>query len=193
MHDKNIMQDAFKASLEMARKIEDKSGLVGFGTVAVVGPDGSIKDVEAFANLITTVGDEYYARRAAAGVGTPNLAQPTLVNGMKLGTGTTAAAKSGAGAVLVTYEAGSQKLFDTSHPSLVDEAGDTGWSVQYKCTWPAGTVTDPALTEAVICVDASVDEASTGAETIARVTFAAKNKTADDSLVITWNHKFLGA
>ncbi len=112
---------------------------------------------------------------------------------MKLGTGTTAAAKSGAGAALVTYESGSNNPFDASFPTTIDETGDTGWSASYKTTWAAGDVTDTALTEAVIVNDAGTDATSSAANTYARVTFTAINKTADDSLIITWNHTFLGA
>lgn len=190
---KNVLRDAFQAAMELGKKIRDGSGLVGYGFVVVRDGDMRIKDIEPFANRITTFGDEYYAKRAAAGIGTPNLAQPTLANGMKLGTGTTAAAKSGAGAALVTYEAASNNLFDTTHPALVDETGDTGWSVVYKNTWAAGDVTDPALTEAVVVNDAQTDATSAAGNTIARVVFTAKNKTADDTLAITWSHTFNGA
>lgn len=188
--DQNRVRDAFTIAMSRARALKSDTGMVGYGVVELYGADGALKQVEPFANLITTAGDEYYAKRAAAGIGTPNLSQPTLVNGMKLGTGTTAAAKSGAGAALVTYEAGSEELFDTTHPSVVDETGDTGWSVEYKVTWEAGNVTETALTEAIICTDANVDEASTAAETISRVVFSAINKGASDTLAITWKHTF---
>jgi hypothetical protein len=190
--DKMALGEAFRCAMDLGKRHRDGAGIVGYGTVALFDGDGKVKEIEPFVNKITTVGDEYYARRAVAGIGTPNIAQPTLVNGMKLGTGTTAVAKSGAGAVLVTYEAGSQQLFDTTHPALTDLTGDTGWDAVYKCTWAAGDVTDSALTEAVLCTDAAVDEASTAAETIARVVFAAKNKTVDDTLAITWAHTFNG-
>jgi hypothetical protein len=40
--------------------------------------------------------------------------------------------------------------------------------------------------------DAATDATSTAANTSHRVVFTAINKTASDSLVITWNAKFLG-
>lgn len=193
MFDRNIMADAFHAAMEMGKKVRDEFGVVGWGVVSLHDGDGKVISLEPFANRITTVGDEYYAKRAAAGIGTPNLAQPTLVTGMKLGTGVTAASKSGAGSSLGTYIAASNNLFDTTHPTLVDETGDTGWSVVYKNTWAAGDVTNAAITEAVIVNDAGTDATSSAANTIARVTFAAKNKTADDTLAITWSHTFNGA
>jgi hypothetical protein len=161
--------------------------------IQVVGEDGGVKDERKIGNLITTAGDEYYAKRGAAGVLPAAPADVTKVTGMKLGTGTTAAAKSGAGALLVTYEPASNNLFDASFPVLVDLTGDTGWQIQYKTTWAAADVTEVALTEAVIVNDAAADATSTAPNTISRVVFTAINKTATDSLVITWNHTFNAA
>lgn len=168
-------------------------GIIGTLTLELYGPDGELKDRRVVRNLITTAGDEYYAKKAIAGVAPASPSAPTAASGMKLGTGTTAAAKSGAGAALVTYESGSNNPFDTSFPTTIDEAGDGGWSASYKTTWAAGDVTETALTEAVIVNDAGTDATSTAANTYSRVTFSAINKGAGDSLVGTWNHKFLGA
>lgn len=190
--EKTAMRDAFNLAMDLGKKHDDPLGLVGFGVVTI-SRHGKVIDLEPFANRITTAGDEYYARRAVAGIGTPNIAQPTLVNGMKLGTGATAASKSGAGAALVTYKTASQVLFDTTHPAVAAVGGDTGWNATYKATWAAGVATDAALTEAVIVNDAAANATSTAVNTIARVVFAAKNKTADDTLAITWAHTFLGA
>lgn len=191
--DQARMVEAFVAAMEMVRNITDLTGLRGYGVVSLFGPDGRLKEVEPFANVITTAGDEYYARRGAAGIGTPNIAQPTLAGGMKVGTGATAASKSGAGAVLTTYASGSNRSFDTTHPALVDETGDTGWSIEYKVTWPSGGGSLAAnVTEAAVVVDPADNTNSTAAETISRVTFTAKNKTIDDTLAITWKHTMLG-
>lgn len=190
--DQMAMRDEFVARMDMKSMARDLSGLVGYGTVLLLDGDGKVKEIEPFLNKITTAGDEYYARRAVAGIGTPNIAQPTLANGMKLGTGSTAVAKSGAGAALVTYETGSNNLFDTSHPALSDLTGDTGWDAVYKTSWGAGDVIESALTEAVIVVDAQTDATSSAANTIARIIYTAKNKTADDTLAITWAHTFNG-
>ena len=188
--DKCRLHDTLHVALERARALKSESGIIGYGVVELFGPDGELKYSEPFVNLITTVGDEYYARRAAAGIGTPNLAQPTLANGMKLGTGTTAEAKSGAGAALVTYETASNNLFDATHPALINETGDTGWSVEYKTSWAAGDVTDTALREVVIVTDAATNATSTAANTISRALFGPVNKGSSDSLVITWKHTF---
>lgn len=169
------------------------AGFKGSVLIQLFGKDGGLKDERKIGNLITTAGDEYYAKRGAAGVSPAAPADVTKVDGMKLGTGTTAAAKSGAGAALVTYEAGSNNPFDTSFPAFVDLSGDTGWQIQYKTTWAAGDVTETALTEAVITKDSTTDATSSAANTISRVVFSAINKTASDTLVITWNHTFNAA
>ena len=167
-----------------------KPSFKGTLLIQLFGEDGALKDERKVGNLITTAGDEYYAKRGAAAVTPAAPADVTKVTGMKLGTGTTAAAKSGAGAALVTYETGSNNPFDATFPLLVDLASDTGWQIQYKTTWAAGDVTEAALTEAVIVNDAGTDATSSAANTISRVVFSAINKTASDTLVITWNHTF---
>ena len=165
----------------------------GQALVQLFGPDGELKHEEIVGNLITTAGDEYYAKRGGAGVSPAAPADVTKVDGMKLGTGATAAAKSGAGAALVTYETGSNNPFDSTFPQFVDLSGDTGWQIQYKTTWGAGDVTETALTEAVIVTDATTDATSSAANTKSRIVFTAINKTASDTLVITWNHTFNAA
>jgi hypothetical protein len=188
-----LKRDAFNEAFSMARNLKDAFGIVGFGVVLLENPDG-IVDIEPFANLITTAGDQYYAQKGIVGIAPASPSAPTAVSGMKLGTGTTAAAKSGAGANLVTYTSGSNNPFDASFPTASAVGGDTGWNANYKTSWLAGDVTNSALTEAVITNAAATDSAAEGAAgMISRVVFAAKNKTVDDSLVITWSHKFLGA
>jgi hypothetical protein len=170
--------------------VNDKSGAKDNVLVQVFDKDGKLKDERKASNLITTAGDEYYAKRGAAAVAPAAPADVTKVTGMKLGTGTTAAAKSGAGAALVTYESASNNLFDATYPQFVDLASDTGWQIVYRVSWAAGDVTETALTEAVIVNDAATDATSSAANTISRVVFSAINKTASDTLVITWNHTF---
>jgi hypothetical protein len=184
-------EDAFHDAIAMARQLKGE-GLVGYGVVLLENPDG-IMDLEPFANLITTAGDQYYAQKGIVGIAPQNPTAPTAVSGMKLGTGTTAAAKSGAGGALVTYIANSNNPFDATFPTASAVGGDTGWNANYKTSWLAGDVTNAAITEAAIVNDAATDATTTAANTISRVVFAAKNKTVDDSLVITWSHKFLGA
>lgn len=113
--------------------------------------------------------------------------------GMKLGGGSTAVAKSGAGAALVTYLADSQQAFDATWPSTSGTSG--GRVVAYKVTYAAGKATTAsAITEAVLFLDYIADATSSAANTIARVLLTGiGSKGANDTLTITWNHTILGA
>lgn len=170
--------------------MQDGTGIRGQVTIRLIGPNGNIKHEETIKNLITTAGDQYYAEAGADGVAgfSKSKADPT---GMKLGTGTTAATKSGVASALVTYETASNQLFTTNASSVSAVGTDVGYKIAYSCTWPAGDVTETALTEAVIVNDAGTDLTSSAANTYARVVFSAINKGASDSLVINWTHTFL--
>ena len=154
---------------------------------------GNLKDRRECKNLITTVGDQYLAQKAIVGISPASPSAPTAINGMKLGTGTTAAAKSGAGGALVTYLSGSNAPFDASFPAAAAVAGtDTGWTANFQTSWAAGVATG-ALTEAVIVNDQATNATSTAANTYSRTVFSVINKGASDTLVGTWKWKFLGA
>src|SRR5689334_22854766 len=121
--DHGRLSDAVQIAMERARGFKDNGGLVGWGIVELHDRLGRLIQVEPFANLITDAGDLYYVTRGMAGVGTPAAADATKVTGMKLGTGTTAVAKNGAGASLVTYLSGSNVLWtstDTTFPQSVN-------------------------------------------------------------------------
>lgn len=154
--------------------------------------DGDLKEVVEVDNLITDAGDLYYAGMAIALVTPAAPAQPTKMTGMKLGTGTTAAAKAGAGAALVTYISGSNNPFDATWPQTSNLGAGLGVLGQYKTSWLAGDVTNSAITEAVIVNDAATDATTSAANTSHRIVFTAINKLSTDSLVITWSAKFLG-
>lgn len=171
----------------------DAAALQGEAVIQLIGPDGQVKEEQRTSNLITDAGDLYYAGKAITGISPANPSAPTAMSGMKLGTGTTAVAKSGAGAALVTYISGSNNPFDASFPATQNLGAGLGVNGQYKTTWAAGDVTNSAITEAVIVNDAGTDATSSAANTAQRIVFTAINKTASDSLVITWNAKFLGA
>lgn len=148
---------------------------------------------ETVRNLITDSGDLYYATRGIYNVSPATPADATKMTGMKLGTGTTAVAKNGAGAALVTYLSGSNKAFDASNPSTSNLGAGLGVQAVYTVTWGPGVATNSAITEVVIVNDSGTDATSTAANGISRATFSAVNKGAADTLVATWNHKFLGA
>jgi hypothetical protein len=113
--------------------------------------------------------------------------------GMKLGTGSTAAAKSGAGAALVTYLSNSHQAFDATFPSTSGTSG--GRVVTYKVTYAAGKATTAsAITEVVIFLDFLADATSTAANTISRAILAGiGSKGALDTLTVTWTQTLLGA
>lgn len=189
---RDALADASRRSKELITP--EGFGLVGFGIVERFDAFGERNYLDTFANLITTAGDEYYARKAITGIAPAAAAAPTAVNGMKLGTGTTAVAKSGAGAALVTYLAASNVAFDATYPTAAAVAGtDTGWNATYKTTWAAGVATSTTINEVVIVKDQGTDLTSAVADTIARAVISTVNKAAGDSLAITWSHKFLGA
>lgn len=112
--------------------------------------------------------------------------------GMKLGTGSTAVAKTGAGAALVTYLTGSDQAFDATYPQ---SSLSTGRVITYKVTYAAGTATTAsAITEIVIFLDFLADSTSTAANTISRALLAGiGSKGASDTLTATWTHTLLGA
>jgi hypothetical protein len=151
--------------------------------------NGELRDLLALGNLITQVGDQYWAERAA-GIASP----PAQAVGMKLGTGTTAVDKTGAGAALVTYKTGSNVLIASGFPtsSLTVEATPKR-RITWKGSWPAGVATDAALAEAVLFNDANANATSSAANTIARVLLSpAINKGATEVLDLTWYHDLLG-
>lgn len=186
--------DAMEMAFGRAKELTDgQGGFVGYGIVEVRDERGRLKSLTPFANLITDVGDLYYAGQAIKGVSPANPTAPaTLVARMKLGTGSTAVAKSGAGAGIVTYLSGSNVVFDATYPQTANLGAGLGVNAVYKTTWVAGVATNAAITEVVI-TDLTTDATSTATNCISRAVFTATPKGALDSLAITWNHKFLGA
>jgi hypothetical protein len=141
---------------------------------------------------------------APTGTGTGTLLRPVMggVSSMKLGTGSTAAAKNGAGAALVTYQTGSVKVVDANYPTFIETAG-AGTAVLYQTTWPSGWNSGASWTgiqEAVIVIGepnatlaGSYDATTTAAYSIARATFTSVNKNSTDTLVVQWTHTLLGS
>lgn len=187
-------RDAFDLAVDQMREIQDRfSGIVGFGTIVHTDDRGRLIEAQPFANLITDAGDLYYAGKAIVAISPAAPSAPTAVNGMKLGTGTTAVAKAGAGGALVTYLTASNIVFDATFPSTSNLGAGLGVNAVYKTTWGAGVATSAALTEAAMVNDQATNATTTAANTYARIVFTAINKAAGDTLAITWNHKFLGA
>lgn len=154
--------------------------------------NGLYKANFAIPNLITQVGDQYYGERAA-GIASP----PAQVTGMRLGTGgATTSAKTGAGAAIVTYLAGSNKAIDGGFPTSALNSGSR--RIAFKTSWAAGQGTGNGINEAVITNETPLtDVAGSAANTIARadntLMTPTVNKGALDTLAVTWYHDLLGA
>lgn len=164
----------------------DKSSIKGTVHAVMTGPDGKVKAECTVHNLVTATGDQLYASRGAG------LTSSALPTGMRLGTGSTAVAKTGAGAAIVTYLSGSNKAFDGTFPSA------TGGVATYKRTYAAGEATTAsAITEVVINTDTIANDnatTATAANTVSRALLTGiGSKAAGDTLTITWTHTVLGA
>ena len=177
------LRDAFTCALDMTREFKgDRMGLVGYGVIERFDQYGESNLLVPFANIITDTGDLFYGNRA-------NLVATTALTGMQAGSGgATAVAKSGVGSAIVTLLAG--QAFDATFPSVTNLGAGLGVQVVFKTTYAAGTATG-TVSEATL-TNGVIGTASTAANTIARIAFTGIVKGALDSLVITWNHKFLG-
>jgi hypothetical protein len=165
---------------------QDPSGITGHVSWELTDENGNVKASGETKNLITQIGDQMYGER---GAGITTTATPT---GMKLGTGGTAVAKTGAGAALVTYLSNSHQAFDGTYPQ---SSLSTGRVITYRVTFAAGKATTAsAITEAVIVNEALADATSAAAATVSRVLLTGiGSKGASDTLTITWTHTILGA
>lgn len=172
----------------------DSVGVKGVVIVTLIDEATGVEERYEYENQVTDVGDLYLAGRDVAGIGPNSPAQPPLVNGIKLGTGLTAVAKFGAGAVIVTYITGSNRGFDAGFPNafnLVPSLGSgNGAQAQYQVTYAAGgAVSGTNLSEVVMVTDAGSDAASAVSQTIARALvgpFTAISVTT--KVVVQWNH-----
>jgi hypothetical protein len=186
MRDHGLAGDVLLAEASRARKHGDLIVIEGFVLCEWFDEDGVKFHESAQKNLITSYGDSWYIGRAALSSG-----QPAAATGMKLGTGSTAVAKTGAGAALVTYLSGSNKAFDATFPSVAANVAT------YKRTYAAGEATSAGtnITEAVVVNDTiATDATSAVGATISRVLLASPApKAAGDSLAVTWTHTFTGA
>jgi hypothetical protein len=145
---------------------------------------GEIKQTGKCFNTITTYGDQRLSEGGA--LAAPSVAIP---NGMKLGTGTTAASKTGAGAVLGSYLADSHIAFNATP---VSQPNGALRQIRFTGVWAAGKATTAgAITEAVIVNDyaSGTNATSAAAATLSRVilTPAVGSKGAQDSLTLIWD------
>lgn len=194
--DNQRVQDMLAMVTRIARPATSNTGIIGYGGYVLLSEEGDLLQEGYFTNLITDSGDTYYAAKGIVAISPASPSAPTAVTGMKLGTGSTAPAKNGAGAALVTYVASitANKVFDATYPQSASLGAGLGAQATYQTTWAAGQATQSGLNEVVIVNDAATDATSTAANTISRALLSpVVNKGANDTLAVTWNHKFLGA
>jgi hypothetical protein len=157
------------------------SGIVGTVVAELFGPDGELKARCEGHNLITQYGDQVVTERAA---GIAGLSAPT---GMRIGTGSTAAAKTGAGAAIVTKITGGNKAFDATYPQ--SSQNGAARRITWKTTYNAGEGTTALnITEVVLVNDTiATDTATPATGTVARFVLTGLGvKGANDTLALTW-------
>lgn len=194
MRDIAGIKDIMEQASVMHRPHADRMGIWGHGRAILRSPSiyvpGKmlIAQVVDFENLITEIGDQYYGERAA-GIGS----SPAQVSGMRLGTGVTAVAKTGAGAAIVTYTTGSSIAISGGFPT--SSKPSSARRIQWQTLWAAGIATVSGLAEVVITNEVGLTNvAGTAANTISRALLSPMvNKGASDTLTVTWNHDLLGA
>lgn len=115
------------------------------------------------------------------------------VSGMRLGTGSTAVAKTGAGSFIGTYTTASQQALDATYPQSALSVSSR--RITYKVTWIAGTATASGLNEVALTHETPLSNvAGVAIDTISRALLSpVVNKGASDTLAVTWNHDLLGA
>lgn len=192
MKDASGIRSNLQIGMDMSNSYESVGGIIGEVLLQCYDENGDLRWEEIQKNLITTTGDQYYAKMSAASVG-GNSAPSNLANGMKLGTASAAPAKSGTNSTLTGYISNSNVSF--SAVSVAASAGtDTGWAITYTASWPAGTATNSGIQEVAIVTDQATNASPPASACVSRAVISpARNKQSGDTLVATWTHNFLGA
>lgn len=139
------------------------------GKVKIVVHDenGVVKEERNIDNLVVTVGKAYITSRM---IGTSS----GVMSHMEVGTDNTSAA---AGQTALVAPVAASRTSLTSSTQVTSSTADD--SVQYVCTFPAGTGTG-AL------VEAGIFNASSSGTMLCRTVFSVVNKGASDAMTITW-------
>lgn len=188
MIERAAIADSLDSAMGYSRSGNGRIGLVGRVEWELIGPDGVTRLAGVTHNLVTQIGDQFFGERAT-GIASP----PALATGMHLGTGTTAPAKTGAGAAIVTYLAASNVAFDAGFPTSA--LSGAARRIQWKTTWAAGVATANNLAETVLVNQAiATNAAAPAANTIARALITPTvNKAVGDTLAVTWSVDLTGA
>lgn len=184
--DQTAMRDHLEIAARYARDRADRVGVIGYGAWTLV-REGEVIDAGHFGNLVTQQGDLYYVERAAGLAGAP-----AVVTGMQLGTGTTAPAKTGAGAAVVTVVANSLVALSATPTSSLSGSSRR---VLYSASWGAGVATADGIAEVVLVNQSTgTQTAAPASATVSRGLLSTTvNKASGDILNIEWSHDFLGA
>lgn len=160
------------------------------GRVVVVldGPSG--RRVYVTRNLVTTAGDVHYAQRAADGTLT------NVFDALVLGTGSATPTKADTYAAL-TVVSGSLKRFDAGYPQAnnqdVANTGKGASVTTFKVSYSASESNAANISRLAIT---NYQNGSPGASEplLCHAAFASPfTKAGTDTLVVYWNHTFLGA
>lgn len=146
--------------------------------------NGRLKQREVTHNLVTSQGDDF----AKSAIYTA--AYTTW--GMKLGTATTTASKTGAGSYIATgdYISGSAQALDDSTP----KEGASANICQFRNQWAAGEATSDTINRVAITDNTTDAGEADASHTYAIAVFAATiAKGANDTLTVTWNVTYTGA
>jgi len=151
---------------------QDGLKIKGHARFVLMDENGTVKDVREAENMIVSGGLAMIARAMSLVTNT------RIMSGMGIGTGTTGAANGDlnletSAAYVTLTSAGQASTAASSH------------SVIYTATFDPGVGT-AAITEAVVCCAASAYGDKEVGHILNRLTFAAINKAAADSLAVTW-------
>lgn len=147
--------------------ITDNLKLKGELTIVVKDKDGKVKEQRNETNLVVATGLEFISSRMV-GVATP------VMSHMAVGSSTTAPL---AGQTDLQSMLGSR--------IAIRESSATDNTVTYICDFVAGSGTG-AITEAAIFNNSDPSDTQNSNLMLCRTTFGVVNKSAEDSMVITW-------
>lgn len=194
------LTDTVKAVLAPGWLVRNRVGLTGLVIAELVGPKTNLlasgpkirlKQRIEVPNLITQVGDQAYGDALAALHSNATVSEPAEPLAMQLGTGATAAAKTGGGAAIGSYISGSNQVFEATYP--ISSLNGSSRRIAWQSIWDPGDATNAAIAEVAV-VTVADDDVASAAETVSRSVFGSTiDKQAGDTLTVTWYHDLLGA
>ena len=176
--------------------IRDLTAVDGLLHVRLFNEDDTLASELWVPNMVTDIGDKYYAEAGAALCANGTVAAPAGITGMRLGTGVTAASKTGAGAAIGTYISGSNVAITGGYPTSSQPGGaGTARRIIWRGTWNPGVATANSISEVVVTNETPLSNvAGVAANTIARAVLSpVQNKGATQTMVVDWYHDILGS